>query len=46
MFSELSKGQGSEGDLEKEGDIQNYLKQTAGGQRAAGSIKIRQSLAM
>ena len=46
MLSKQSKRQGSEGDLKKEGDIKNFLKQTSGSQKAAASIMIRENRAL
>lgn len=46
MFSKQSRGQGSKGDLKKESDIKNCLKQTAGGQKAAASIRVREDRAL
>lgn len=40
IFSKESTGQSSKRDLKKESDIKNYLKPTAGGQKAAASIMV------
>ena len=42
VFSKESTGQSSKRDLKKESDIKKYLKQTAGVQKAAASILVKE----